>query len=297
MGRFPPQTCSPNKSIVNQPVNLTGLIARDTSAANTSNHGTPISSTLTYALVTASLLYLYCTNVLHLSDQQMGFLFGVTLLANRLFAVSSASLGQWVGLGKAMIIGCLMDSLSFLLFAVSKNYGVLVLAVIGVGGALFSTNAHSALLHLAQGERSRASRWQSPFASAWYAGSILSAFFGYLVIKNHAHIQAFWICSAIEALMVVAIMAFTPIFSLKSATHGQMVPLSQVREVVLSKEFMRFHLYAIVPSLRVAATSIIFPFMFESMLHTPTRVPWTYLVEDVFLLVSQSYAGAQRCHG
>ena len=247
-------------------------------------------SSFNYSLI-LSFFYLYLSNNLKYDLVQIGFIFALLISINQMFSIFSGVLGEYLGLEFCMIIGCLLDSFSYLLLGISKNYNNCLIAVIGIaiGGCLFSTNARALLLSFSNENKKISAKLQGNFIILTNIGNLLSPLIGIYIIKYGIFTSSFIFCSIIELILAIYIIVTSKkVINLKKEKRDKLLIFYKLKSVINFK-FIKIHISALLPYVLISAFPIVFPIIFSEILNEKNQIPIAFFLNSLLIILFQRW--------
>jgi MFS family permease len=231
-------------------------------------------------------------NVLHMTPAEIGSVYAVLLFANQILALPAGMMGDRWGFRLPMVLGCLTDAASYLILAFSTSgEGAYIAAVgIGLGGCLFSTNARAELLSYTRDDKSRTARVQGEFLRWTNIGALLGPLLGFAVLKSDMQRAPFLMFAAVELLLLVPIA-----LEMSARPRGSENDAAPVPSNVPSpsstywRQFVMLHFLAAIPVGLAASTPVVFPYIFDTILHRPADNSIAQLLQNLVIIVLQTW--------
>jgi len=248
-------------------------------------------STITYSAF-LSIYYIYMNNVLHMTPAEIGSVYAVLLFANQILALPAGMVGDRWGFRLPIILGCLTDAASYLILAFSTGgEGAYMAAVgIGLGGCLFSTNARAELLSYTRDDKSRTARVQGEFLRWTNIGALLGPLLGFAVLKSDMQRSPFVMFAAAELLLLVPIVLERSANPQESGKFGGLAPSNLPSpSSTYWRQFTLLHLLAAIPVGLAASTPVVFPYIFDTILHRPADNSIAQLLQNLVIIVLQTW--------
>lgn len=249
-------------------------------------------STITYSAF-LSILYIYMSASLQMSPSDIGSVYAVLLLSNQIFALPAGIVGDRWGFRLPMILGCLVDAASYCILAFSSSAeGAFIAAVgIGLGGCLFSTNARAELLSFTDGDKNRTARVQGEFLRWTNIGALIGPVVGFCILNAKLERMPFYLFVVLELLLLIPILAgkpSTPSAMKKTAPVAEQGKIDQP-SINYWRQFILLHLLAAIPVGLAASAPIVFPYVFDTILHVPADNSIAQFVRNFVIIVLQGW--------
>lgn len=222
-----------------------------------------------------------------LDNAQIAFSLSLLLFCNQALAILAGIWGDRYGLAKMMLLGCLLDVVAYMLFLAADNYFILLLATtcFGLGSCLFGTNARACLLAIAGNEYAAKTRLQGKYLKVTSMSSMLAPLIIIPFIRFEMIETLIWICFILEAGLFAFMVK--PFYSVEGVSGGVKFRFAQIKEII-SKEFLFAHLMLFVPLSVASSYFIIFPYLFDNVLHAPEHSPIALFINGVLTVSLQS---------
>ncbi|HGO5855355.1 TPA: MFS transporter [Mannheimia haemolytica] len=222
-----------------------------------------------------------------LDNAQIAFSLSLLLFCNQALAILAGILGDRYGLAKMMLLGCLLDVVAYMLFLAADNYLILLLATtcFGLGSCLFGTNARACLLAIAGDEYAAKTRLQGKYLKVTSMSSMLAPLIIIPFIRFGMIETLIWICFILEAGLFAFMVK--PFYSVEGVSGGVKFRFAQIKEII-NKEFLFAHLMLFVPLSVASSYFIIFPYLFDNVLHAPEHSPMALFINGILTVSLQS---------
>jgi MFS family permease len=166
----------------------------------------------------------YLAGDLGLALPLVGLILGIRTLSQQGMALVGGSLADWIGYKQAIVLGCLLRVVSFVLFGLVDSAPGLILAtaLIGLGGALFMPAVRAYISHGAGPRRVEA---YAQLELTQHCGSLLGPLIGSLLISIDFRIISFG---------AAAIFVLVGFLQLRYLPDGEAMPVATRQPILQS---------------------------------------------------------------
>lgn len=160
-----------------------------------------------------SVFFVYLQYYKGFEADQITTSFSLLVFASQAFSVFAGSWGDRFGRSSIMMLGCLLDSLAYILLLTTHSYPFLLLSTLcfGLGSTLFGTNARAFLLTHAQDDYASKARSQGRFLRISSLASMIAPLISLPFIYYRKAEWLIWLSCSIEIVMAIFMMK-TPVF-------------------------------------------------------------------------------------
>lgn len=249
--------------------------------------GRRLLSALTYSAFLSVMFVLANQHGINIAG--IAGLYSILLFTNQAMALVAGIAGDRFGPPRMMLAGCVLDVTAYALLAGSDRYEEFCVAValIGLGGCFFSTNARAALLGLAQGTKDKAVQLQGKFLQATNFGTLFGPVISIWFIKSSNVTLLVWLILAAELLLTIAV--YSGMQRIRRLDTTETPGLRHVLAII-NRRFILLHLITCIPFGLVAAFPVLFPYLFTKVLYQPEHVAIAQFFNGIILVLIQGYA-------
>lgn len=243
-------------------------------------------STLAYfAMQSVFFIYLQQKG---LTNSEIAFSLSLLFFCSQALAIFAGILGDRYGLAKIMLLGCLLDVVAYIFFLSADNYALLLFATIsfGLGSCLFSTNARAYLLALAGESYHAKTRLQGKFLKVTSLSSMSAPLLAIPFIQFEKINWLIWCCFLLEATLFIFMAK--PFYQVKDQIQLVKFRFAQIKEII-TQEFIFVHLMLFIPLSIATSFFVIFPYLFDNLLHHPEQTPVALFINGLMTVGLQSY--------
>ncbi|OOF67215.1 MFS transporter [Rodentibacter caecimuris] len=234
-----------------------------------------------------SVFFIYLQNNKGFDTAQIASAFSLLVFASQAFSLFAGMWGDRFGRSKIMLVGCLMDSLAYILLITTDDYPLLLLATFffGFGSTLFGTNARALLLSTAADNYQDKAKAQGRFLRI----QSLASMFAPLLALPFLHFQLpemlIWVSCGIEVSMLIFMLCSVKDTPCK--VQAGRFSFNQIKQV-LSKRFVFAHLLLFIPLAMSTSFYVIFPYIFSNLLDSPESVPLAFFINNLIAVIFQN---------
>lgn len=234
-----------------------------------------------------SVFFIYLQHYKGFESSQIASAFSLLVFTSQAFSLFAGSWGDRFGRSFVMTIGCLLDTLGYLLLLGSDSYPVMLLATFcfGFGSTLFATNARAYMISSVENHYSAKTHAQGKFLKISSLASMVAPLLSMPFIHYQKADWLIWTSCAIEVAMLL--------FMLKVMTWDKCTfrfepfDFHQIRSVI-SKRFIFAHLLLFIPLGLASSFYVIFPYVFTNMLDQGELIPIAFFLNNLIGFLFQA---------
>lgn len=235
-----------------------------------------------------SVFFVYLQFYKGFDTAQITTAFSLLVFASQAFSLFAGSWGDRFGRYPVMMLGCLLDSLAYLLLLTTQDYLWLLVATFcfGFGSTLFGTNARAFLLENVSDNYAAKAKAQGKFLKISSLASMVAPLVAIPFVFYRKAEWLIWLSCAIELAMLLFMLKTMP----KNDCTGLKFERFQFRQVraVLSKRFVFAHLLLFIPLGMGTSFYVIFPYLFTNLLDQAELVSVAFFINNLIAVLCQS---------
>lgn len=236
-----------------------------------------------------SVFFVYLQYYKGFEADQITTSFSVLVFASQAFSLFAGSWGDRFGRSSIMMLGCILDSIAYILLLTTHSYPLLLLATLcfGLGSTLFSTNARAFLLSHANDNYASKTHSQARFLRISSLASMVAPLLSLPFIYYRKAEWLIWLSCGIEILMALIMLKTLSFKAECESVKGGRFQFSQLK-AVLTKRFIFAHFLLFIPLGLGTAFYVIFPYIFTNLLDRQELVSIAFFLNNLIAVLLQA---------
>ncbi|MGX2957094.1 MFS transporter [Ursidibacter arcticus] len=236
-----------------------------------------------------SVFFIYLQYYKGFEPSQIACAFSLLVFSSQAFSMFAGYWGDRFERTNIMLLGCLLDTVAYILLLSTNSYSLLLVATFcfGFGSTLFSTNAKAFLLSNVENNYLSKTKAQGKFLKISSLASMIAPL---LAIPFIFYKKPEWLI--IISCLIEILMLLLMIKNIPKTSHTEIkierFKLSQLKKV-MNEQFIFIHILLFIPLGIGTAFYIIFPYLFTNLLDNQELVSISFFINNLIAVLFQSY--------